>query len=95
MTFQEYSAQLPVGRGSHRDTMSFDVDVDVDTHEVLDIYTNRSNYEDLPTVLQRLEWTQGRNALFIHVSKSDCAEAWKYLHHHAILDDELEELLNS
>jgi len=93
MAFQEYTAQLPVGPKNHRETMSFDIDVDVDTHEVTDIYTHRSNYDDMPTALKNLEWTAEKNALHVHVAARHQKTAWTYLRQHAFLDEELEALL--
>ena len=97
MAFEEFTVQLPVGSGLRRDTMEIDVQVDVDTHEAIDIYITRPNYEDLPAALKKLEWIHsgGKNSLFVHIAPGSCAKAWTYLRKHAFLDEELEALLNS
>ena len=93
MSFQEITAQLLMGRPGHEYHAYFNVDLDVGTGKVLDVYTNRKNYEDFPTVLKRLVWKTVRNPLFIHARWKDRQKAWDYLQEHAILDEELEELL--
>ena len=93
MAFQEYTAQLPVGRASRREVLEFNVDVDVSSLAAIDIYTTRNNYEYLPVPLKKLLWKQESNPLFVHVARKDLAAAWDYLREHAILDEELEERL--
>jgi hypothetical protein len=93
MAFQEYTAQLPVGRGSRRELLEFSVDLDVETLEAIDIYTDRNNYEMLPSKLKKYLWATDKNPLFVHVDPKDRLEAWRYLRANAFLDEEAEELL--
>ena len=93
--FQEYNAQLLMGKRGHEFHATFSVDLDTDTREPTDIYTDRHNYEQLPAPLKRLTWKTGRNPLFVHIVTKDRQKAWTYLRDRAILDEELEELLRS
>ena len=93
MSFREYNAQLLMGSPGHEDHALFNVDLDVATGKPLDVYTDRNNYDDFPAILKRLVWKTDRNPLFIHARPKDRQKAWDYLREHAILDEELEELL--
>jgi len=84
MPFKEISVTLITSRKPW-DTMTFMVDLDVDTSKPIDVYTYRSNYDDLPVPLKRLTWKQGSNSLFIHVSETKTA--WKYIKPRAYLQD--------
>jgi hypothetical protein len=88
---QETSAQLLMGFPGQEFHGEFNV-VMSDGGVILDIYTDRKHYEDMPPELQTLTWKQGHNPLFIHVTKSGRDRAWQFLRNHAILDEELEEL---
>jgi len=85
MPFKEISVTLITSRKPW-DTMTFMVDLDVDTGEPLDVYTYRSNYDDLPSPLKKLDWKQGINPVFIHVSATKTA--WKYIKPRAYLPDD-------
>lgn len=93
MAFQEFTALLPVERGNRRVSLEFNLHVDVNTCDCTDIYTERDNYEKMPIGLKKLVWDAQKNPLFIHVLDTQLHLAWEYLRDHAILDDELEELL--
>lgn len=75
MPFQELDVTLIVNKKPW-DTMSFNVDLDVDSGEPIDIY-------------KKFTWQQGENPAFIHVS--EVKRAWSYLKKHGISSaDELE-----
>ena len=95
MPFQEYTAQLPVGRASQRELLQFSVDVDIHTLDATDIYTDRDNYQCLPAHLKKLLWATESNPLFVHVAPKDRSEAWGYLQEHAFLDEDLDDLLGN
>lgn len=85
---QEITAQLlmgPAGREYHGEfTVKFG------KHDsILDIYTYRDHYDNMPPILQALTWKQKHNPLFIHVTKTGRDEAWEYLKKYAILDEEM------
>ena len=80
---KEITAQLPLRRNYDR-IISFSVDLDVDSGEAIDVYTDRNDYEDLPAPLKRLNWRTRQNQLFIHADKP--SKAWSYLKEHAIYD---------
>lgn len=80
--FKEITAQLPDPNHDH--VIEFTVDLDVDSGEAIDVYTDKNNYEDLPAPLKRLNWRARRNQLFIHVDET--GKAWNYLKEHALYD---------
>ena len=80
--FKEITAQLPIR--NHDSTISFDVDIDVDTGEVNDVYADKREYDDFPAVLKRLNWRIRQNSRFIHADNPK--KAWAYLKEHAIYD---------
>ena len=85
--FKEITASLPAGK-NHDYIIEFSVDLDVDSGEAIDVYTDKNNYEDLPNHLKKLNWRARQNQLFIHVDET--SKAWSYLkeHSHYDLDEE-------
>jgi hypothetical protein len=80
--FKEITAHLPDPRHDH--VIEFSVDLDVDNGKAIAVYTDRSNYEDLPAMLKKLNWRAKRNPLFIHAA--DPGKAWEYLEEKAFCD---------
>ena len=80
--FKEITAQLTDPNHDH--VIEFSVDLDVDSGEAIDVYTERNNYESMPAVLKKLYWRTKRNPLFVHADIP--GKAWKYLKEHAHYD---------
>jgi hypothetical protein len=85
--FKEITAHLPLGK-DYDNIIGFNVDLDVDSEEAIDVYAYETDYEDLPAPLKKLTWKTQQNALFIHADNP--GKAWNYLKKHAIynLDEE-------
>ena len=83
--FNEVTASLPVGRGKSDSVIEFSVDIDVDSLDAIDVYTERRNYNNLPKKLKEMDWIRGQNPLFIHASSPKLV--WKYLEKHAVYDE--------
>jgi len=83
--FKEITASLPIGRKRGELAIEFNVDIDVDSLDAVDVYTDRNNYDDLPKKLKTMKWNQGKNPLFIHVDSPQAAWAW--LEKHALYDE--------
>jgi hypothetical protein len=82
--FKEITAQLPPA-GHHDSVIEFSVDLDVDSGEAIDVYTDRLNYEDMPAVLKKLNWrAKHKISCFIHVDNP--SKAWEYLKEKAFYD---------
>ena len=83
--FKEVTVSLPVGRGKSDSVIEFSVDIDVDSLDAIDVYTERRNYNNLPKKLKEMDWKEGQNPLFVHANSP--MKAWQYLEKHALYDE--------